>query len=164
MGLLRRLAQDHVRRAIEERDVRQVCFLGPLAFSTPSARQLHLPRPLSDLRSTALELEKWFLRPNGGGAAVCAVATQDGAEADVLQALLDQLDLTKARPQGCSLVLSSAAPNMRLAFEALTRRGWIVHKVDYRLLYPDDVRAAEAFECFSSQEVFEEADVFRSFD
>jgi len=156
-ALVQAVAMIHVKRAVEERGVRNVLVLGP-SLLPPASQELDA------LKSMRGGLSVQSFTPTR--ASVFTASSRAGLKhvdhlSDVLGSLRSAVKLR------CSLVFwSPHSDHVTRASSVLEMHDWVVHEVDYesRFLHAEPLAGECALEAFGSPECYADADVERRFD
>jgi len=174
--VIRKLALDHCRRAADERMVTGIFSLGPIAgHARGVSSYLHLSNKSLDHDETpSLNSLRSFVSKQRD---ICGViigrnqnskannpSMNDNNVAKILPRILQCIgqDLT---PHASLVYASPVETDMRVAYGVFKMASWIVHRVNFDTAYGQPVDPPwECFECFGSEQCFEDADVGRSYD
>jgi hypothetical protein len=150
------LCSDHLRRAVEERNVSVVFSItsSPALVLLPSSLlAVHVQHP----PTLPHELSEAFNQTSTACAGVCLFPA---ASTSFLSSLLAHM---RPNQREHSMVYSSS--DMDLAHACFVANNYVVHLVNFAERYADHpTTRTPCFECFGSQHAFEQADVNRTYD
>jgi len=165
-ALVQAVAMIHVKRAVEERGVRNVLVLGP-SLLPPASQELDALKSMRgglSVQSFTPTRASVFTASSRAGLKQ-PMALLYAADVDHLSDVLGSLrSAVKLR---CSLVFwSPNSDHVTRASSVLEMHDWVVHEVDYesRFLHAEPLAGECALEAFGSPECYADADVERRFD